>query len=100
MRIPSSAYDQACSLHSVLRHDAAQGQDLYKALPPRGPERDNDRDQDVHLHTKARMGDIPMVAELLLSTAGVGRGRESNRKASRIFGNSRSAVRCRNFALI
>jgi hypothetical protein len=65
VRTSSSAYDQACSLQFGLStRDAAQGQDLFGALQSSDWKEAIAEIQDVHLHTKARMGegDIPIVA--------------------------------------
>ena len=63
MRTSSSAYDQACSLQFGLStRDATQGQDLFGALQSSDWKEAIAEIQDVHLHTKARMGDIPIVA--------------------------------------
>jgi len=63
VRTPSSAYDQACSLQFGLStRDATQGQDLFGALQSSDWKEAIAEIQDVHLHTKARMGDIPIVA--------------------------------------
>ena len=63
MRTSPSAYDQACSLQFGLStRDAAQGLDLFGTLQSSDWKEAIAEIQDVHLHTKARMGDVPIVA--------------------------------------
>ena len=53
---------------SVLRHDMLRRAKISRmsVFQPDGVERDHRRDHDVHLHTKARICDVPMVAGLFV----------------------------------